>query len=135
MMSRTSNRLLLGLGLAGLILDSFMSHPALATDRISLFKVITAKDEIVIGLSKADLDRLDARDAGGVARQLARQGSLSAWQYGVRKAEAGAREQAPLRRIGVMAGEAVRIEPYTTPLRVVPAGLDMAGHETDNPPR
>ena len=126
-MSKTSNRLLLGLGLAGLILDGISSHPALATDKVSLFRVFTQRDEIVIGLSKSELDRLDARNAGDLARQLVKQGSLSVWQYGVRKAEAGALEQVPMRRVGLMANDAVRIEPYTTPLKVVPANLDMAG--------
>ena len=126
-MSKTSNRLLLGLGLAGLILDCIASHPALATDKVSLFRVFTQRDEIVIGLSKSEFDRLDARNAGDLARQLVKQGSLSVWQYGVRKAEAGALEQVPMRRVGLMANEAVRIEPYTTPLKVVPANLDMAG--------
>ena len=126
-MSQTSNRLLLGLGLAGLILDGLSSHPALATDKVSLFRIITHRDEIVIGLSKADLAQLDIRNAGDIARQLTRQGSLGVWQYGVRKTEAGALEQVPMRRIGLMAHDALRIEPYTTPLKVVPPNLDMAG--------
>lgn len=124
-MSKTSNRLLLGLGLAGLILDSISSQPALATDKVALFRVITARDEIVIGLSKSELDRLDARNAGDIARQLARQGSLSVWQYGVRKAEAGALEQVALRRVGLLATDAVRVEPYTTPLKIVPFDHDL----------
>jgi hypothetical protein len=38
-----------------------------------LFKVITVKDEIVIGLSAAELDQLGGRDAGGLpARSLPR---------------------------------------------------------------
>ena len=126
-MSNTSNRLLLGLGLAGLILDGVSSHPALARDKISLFRVVTHRDEIIIGLSKADLAQIDARNAGDIARQLVQRGSLSVWQYGVRKAEAGALEQGPMRRVGLMANDAVRIEPYTTPLKVVPANLDMGG--------
>ncbi|MDB5628305.1 MAG: hypothetical protein JWQ51_645 [Tardiphaga sp.] len=126
-MSKTSNRLLLGLGLAGLILDGVSSHPALATDKVALFRVITARDEIVIGLSKTELDRLDARNAGDVAKQLARQGSLSVWQYGVRKAEAGALEQVAMRRVGLLASDAIRVEPYTTPLKIVPFDHDVTG--------
>ena len=126
-MSKTSNRLLLGFGLAGLILDGISSHPALATDKVSLFRVVTHRDEIVIGLGKDDLAQLNARNAGDIARQLVKQGSLSVWQYGVRKAEAGALEQVPVRRVGLMANDAVRIEPYTTPLKVIPANIDMVG--------
>ncbi len=126
-MSKTSNRLLLGLGLAGLVLDSVSTHPALATDKVFLFRIVTHRDDIVIGLSKDDLALLDARNAGDIAKQLVRRGSLSVWQYGVRKVEAGALEQVPLRRVGLVANDAVRIEPYTTPLKVVPANPGMAG--------
>jgi hypothetical protein len=125
-MSQTSTRLLLGIGLAGLILESAFNHPALATGKVSLFKVITTKDEIVIGLSHDELSHIDGQDAGGIAKQLAVQGSMSVWQYGVRKAEAGALEQAPLRKVGLMATDSLRIEPYTSPLKVVPIDDDSA---------
>jgi hypothetical protein len=42
------------------------------------------------------------------------------WQYAVRKAETGALEQAPLRKIGLMANASLRVEPYTSPLKIVP---------------
>ena len=68
-MSQTSNRVVLGFGLAVLVLEFFLSQEsALATDKVSLFKVITAKDEIVIGLTKDELSQMDGRDAGGVAK-------------------------------------------------------------------
>jgi len=123
-MSQTSNRLLLGIGLAGLILESVVNHPALATDKVSLFKVITTRDEIVIGLSNDELSHVEGQNAGGIAKELAAKGSLSVWQYGVRKAEAGALEQAPLRKVGLLATESVRIEPYTSPLKVIPMSDD-----------
>jgi hypothetical protein len=119
-MSQTSNRLLLGFGLAGLLIESFISHPALAIDKVSLFKVITVKDEIVIGLSNQELSQIAGHNAGGIAKQLAAQGSMSVWEYGVRKAEAGALEQAPLRKVGLLANASLRIEPYTSPLKVIP---------------
>ena len=56
-----SKRLLLGLGLATLIMESVVIQPAFAADKVSLFKVITAKDEIVIGISEGDLPRSKAR--------------------------------------------------------------------------
>jgi hypothetical protein len=119
-MSTTSNRLLLGFALAGLLIETIVSHPALATGKVSLFRVITSKDEIVIGLTDVELSQLDGRNAGGVAKTLADKGSMTVWQYGVRKAEAGALEQAPLRQVGLISSETVRVEPYTTPLKVVP---------------
>ena len=51
----------------------------------SLFKIITVKDEIVIGLNADELDRLGGRDAGAVARALAAKGEMTVWQYGVRR--------------------------------------------------
>ncbi|WP_299807870.1 hypothetical protein [Tardiphaga sp.] len=118
-MSTRSNRWLLGLGLAGLLLETIVSHPALATDKVSLFKVISARDEIVIGMTDDQMSKLEAPNAGGLARQLVSKGTMTVWQYAVRKAEAGALEQAPLRQIGLMSHDALRIEPYTTPLKVV----------------
>lgn len=119
-MSIRSNRLLLGIALAGLILESVVSHPAFATSKVSLFKVVTAKDEIVIGLDDDQLATFEAKNAGGVAKHLAEKGTLTAWQYGVRKAEAGALEQAPLRQIGLFSNDTLRVEPYTTPLKIAP---------------
>ena len=125
-MSQTSTRLLFGLGLAGLILESFAMHPALATDKVSLFKVITFKDEIVIGLTDDELSQLEGKNAGGVAKMLVSKGSMTVWQYAVRKAEAGALEQAPLRKIGLMANDSLRVEPYTSPLKVIPINEGMS---------
>jgi ABC-type amino acid transport substrate-binding protein len=125
-MSVRSNRLLLGIAFAGLLLEGLASHPALATDKVQLFKIITARDEIVIGLNDDQLAQFETKNAGGVARHLAQKGTLTAWQYGVRKAEAGALEQAPLRQVGLFSSDALRVEPYTTPLKIVPLP-DMTG--------
>jgi hypothetical protein len=125
-MSTRSNRWLLGIGLAGLLLETVASHPALATDKVSLFKVISARDEIVIGMTDDQMSKLDSRNAGGVAKRLVSDGTMTVWQYGVRKAEAGALEQAPLRQVGLLSNDALRVEPYTTPLRIVPIP-DMTG--------
>jgi hypothetical protein len=123
-MSQTSKRLLLGIGLAGLLLEGLVNHPALATDKVSLFKVITPRDEVVIGIPDTELSQLDGKNAGGVVKMLKANGTMTAWQYEVRKAEAGALEQAPLRKIGLMASDTVRVEPFTSPLKVVPIGGD-----------
>lgn len=123
-MSQTSNRLLLGIGLAGLLLDGIVNHPALATDKVSLFKVITPRDEVVIGFADSELAHFEGKNAGGIAKTLKANGTMTAWQYEVRKVEAGALEEAPLRKIGLMATDTVRIEPFISPLKVVPIGGD-----------
>ena len=73
-----SKRLLLGLGLATLIMESAVIQPAFAADKVSLFKIITAKDEIVIGISEGDLAQIEGQNAGGVAKMLVAKGSMSA---------------------------------------------------------
>jgi hypothetical protein len=110
-----SKRLLL----ACLTLESLLVYPALAADKVSLFKVVTAKDEIVIGVSDDELAKMDG-SAAGVAKALVAKGSLGVWQYAVRKAANGDLEQAPLRKIGLIAADSLRVEPYATPLKVLP---------------
>ena len=69
-----SKRLALGLGLATLIMESVVIPPAFAADKVSLFKVITAKDEIVIGIAEDELAQIDGKNAGGIAKTAGRQG-------------------------------------------------------------
>lgn len=73
-----AKRLLLGLGLATLIMESVVIQPALAADKVSLFKVITARDEIVIGISEGDLAQIEGHNAGGIAKLLVAKGSMTA---------------------------------------------------------
>ena len=115
-----SKNLLLGLGLAGFIMGSVVIQPALAADKVSLFKVITAKDEIVIGIADDELAQLDGKNAGGIAKMLVAKGSMSVWQYAAHKSASGDLEQAPLHRIGLIATDSLRVEPYATPLKVLP---------------
>jgi hypothetical protein len=117
---RISKRLLLGLGLASFLMESLLIQPALAADKVSLFKVITTKDEIVIGISEADLAQIEGQNAGGVAKALVAKGSMSVWQYAVRKSAGGDLEQSPLHKIGLIASDSLRVEPYATPLKVLP---------------
>ena len=115
-----SKNLLLGLGLAGFIMESVVIQPALAADKVSLFKVITAKDEIVIGIADDELAQLDGKNAGGIAKMLVAKGSMSVWQYTAHKSASGDLEQAPLHRIGLIATDSLRVEPYATLLKVLP---------------
>lgn len=94
--------------------------PAKDQSMTSLFKIVTVKDEIVVGLDAAELGRIGGSDAGSVARALKTAGTLTAWQYAVKKASNGDLQQAPLRKIGVLAHDSLRVEPYATPLAVLP---------------
>jgi len=87
---------------------------------ISLFKVITVKDEIVIGLSADELKALGGADASAVAHALAQKGDMPVWQYNVHRGQNGELQQAPTARIGLIANSSLRVEPYTTPYAIVP---------------
>lgn len=118
-----TKRLLLGLGLAGLMagltMETIVVQPAYAADKVSLFKVITARDDIVIGIPEDELAKMEG-NAGGIAKALVARGSLSVWQYAVRKAANGDLEQTPLHKVGLIASESLRVEPFTTQLKVLP---------------
>ena len=119
-----TKRLLLGLGLAGLMagltMETIVVQPAYAADtKVSLFKVITSRDEIIIGLPEDELAKMEG-NAGGIAKALVAKGSLSVWQYAVRKAANGDLEQTPLHRVGLIASESLRVEPFATQLKVLP---------------
>jgi hypothetical protein len=86
----------------------------------TLFKIVTVKDDIVVGLNDAELAKVGGKDAGELAKVIAARGSLTLWQYAVGHAKDGGLQQAPLRKIGVLANGSLRVEPYTTPYKIVP---------------
>src|SRR5919201_158159 len=117
-MSTLSNpsirRLIGGLLFVG---SAFMSaSSAFADGPVTLFKVITSKDDIVIGLTADELAGMGGKDAGSVARALASKGTLTVWQYAVRKGADGELQQGPLRQVGILANASLRIEPFATSL-------------------
>nr|WP_314091412.1 hypothetical protein [uncultured Shinella sp.] len=92
--------------------------PAFAAESPKLFSFVSENEEIVAALMSDDA-ALSA-DAGAIGKVLHDRGSLTVWRYAVRKAKDGELEQAPLKQISVQAEGTLRVEPYTTPLRVVP---------------
>jgi len=89
-------------------------------NKISLFKVVTVKDEIVIGLSTDELKAIGGTDASAVAHALAQKGDMAVWQYNVHRGANGELQQAPTAKIGLIANSSLRVEPYTTPYAIVP---------------
>jgi hypothetical protein len=124
-MSAFTTRAVLALGLAGLIADAVASHPAFAVNRVTLFKVVTPKNEIVIGITKAELAHMQGKTAEAVERTLHDTGELQAWQYETRFATTGELEEAPVRKVAVAADPATHIEPYASPNRVAPVTDDV----------
>ena len=89
-------------------------------NKTDLFKVVTVKDEIVIGLSADELKALGGTDASAVAHALAQKGDMTVWQYNVHRGQNGELQQAPTAKIGLLANSSLRVEPYTTPYTIVP---------------
>jgi hypothetical protein len=120
-MSKLSRRHAFAGGALAILLVS-ATQPAWSDDKsmTSLFKIITVKDEIVIGLNAAELGQIGGNDAGAIARALASKGEMTAWQYAVKKAQNGDLQQAPLRQVGLLANASLRVEPYASPLAVLP---------------
>jgi hypothetical protein len=91
------------------------------TDRqtVLLFKIVTQRDEIIIGFSPPQFAALGGCDVSAIGQALAR-GALTAWQFVVRRRDDGALEQAPLRQVSILGHDSIRVEPYSTPLPVLP---------------
>ncbi len=92
-----------------------LAQPAAAE---TLFKIVTVKDDIVVGLNDAELKELGG-DAGAIAKAIAAKGSLTLWQYAVTQKD-GERLVAPRAKVGVLAASSLRVEPYTQPFKVLP---------------
>jgi hypothetical protein len=120
--SRIAAVILIGFAITSLALGG--SRPLLAQEKtaIKLFKMITAKDEVVIGLSEEELRSFGPRpDVDNLAERLVSAGQIAAWQYAVKNAADGSLVQAPLRRIAVLKSGTLRIEPYNpAPLKALP---------------
>jgi hypothetical protein len=101
---------------AALMAVSFAFSASVSAE--TLFKIVTVRDEIVVGLNDTELKDLGG-DAGGIANAIGAKGSLTLWQYAVTQKE-GERMVAPLRKIGVLANASLRVEPYKQPFKVLP---------------
>lgn len=97
-----------------------LAGQALAEQAPSLFKIITVKDEIVVGLSPEEAAKLGGADTAVIGKTLKADGTLTLWQYAVRKAADGSLEQAPLRKVTLLSHDTLRVEPYASPLRIAP---------------
>jgi hypothetical protein len=111
--------ILKGCALAALLLASLQGARAQEA-KTALFKVVTTKDEIIIGLSADELKALGGSDASAVAHALAQKGDMAVWQYNVHRGANGELQQAPTAKIGLIANASLRVEPYTTTYAIVP---------------
>lgn len=106
----------LGLAFAGTFA---LAGPAAAQERIKLFKFITTKDEITIGVTEAELRAMGiGEDVKVLAQQIVGTGQITVWQYSVGRDAAGKLQMNPLRRIAILKNDTMRIEPATTPYAI-----------------
>jgi hypothetical protein len=95
---------------------------AQASAPVLLFKVVSPRDDVVVGIEAAQLGAGATPAVQRLAAMLAEKGQLTLWQYASQKDASGALVQAPLRQIVVFKNELLRIEPYSTPLAIKPPG-------------
>lgn len=119
-MSARSRQVVLAIGLTGLLIDAVASHPAFGVNRVTLFKLVTPHNEIVIGLTKTELAAMQANSAEALTKVLNDTGELQAWQYETKAGISGVLEQAPIRKIAVSAGPTTHVESYRTSLTIRP---------------
>ena len=122
---------LVSLIFAGVLMSSVT--PAFACDAVDLYKIVTVRDEIIVGATEKEYAEFLGNDVSAVGRALVQQGQVTLWQYMVRKATDGELELAPAKRISVLKHDSLRVEPYATPLRVL--AVPGEGVASDPQPR
>jgi hypothetical protein len=95
---------------------------AAAQDKtVKLFKVVSPKDETVVGVTETELRSYGPDgDIDNLTKRIASAGQLTLWQYVARKGNDGELRLHPAQRIGIFAAGTVRIEPYKAALPVIP---------------
>ena len=88
---------------------------------VMLFRVVSQRDEIIIGLTPAELEALGSGpEPERIGRRLAAEGQIGAWRYTVGRAADGSTRYGPNGRISILRQDTYRIEPYTSALPVAP---------------
>ncbi len=94
---------------------------AQTTPAIMLFQVTGLRDDIVIGLTPAELAAMGTGpEAERIAKRLVEQGQVGAWRYVVGRAPDGSTRLGATGRIAILRNESLRIEPYRAALPVAP---------------
>lgn len=90
---------------------------------MKLFKIITTKDEVIVGISKEDIPGASTNpDLGAIAEALNASGYVNAWVYAPRRGPKGEAQHAASRRVSLFAQSIVRVEEYTTDQEIIPPG-------------
>ena len=115
-MHRPTRRLVLAIPLMGLALPVAAQAPA-----VLLFRVVSSRDEVIIGLTPTDLAAFGSGpDVERIARRLVAEGQIGAWRYVVGRAPDGSTRHAAAGRVAILRQDTYRIEPYAPALPVAP---------------
>ena len=110
-------RAVMGIGALGLVLA--VTGGAMAQAPVKLFKIITSKDQVTIGVTAAELATMGSgEDVKILAQHLVSAGQITVWQYAVGRDASGGLQMNPLRRIAILKNDTLRIEPETTPYKI-----------------
>ena len=107
---KLSRRVALGVSLAAMVLTGASAAFAEENDML-LFKVVSQKDEVIIGLTEGQLNAAGGLNAGVVGKMLVANGQLAAWQYVVSRNDAGELVEAPTNLNSISSSDALLIEP------------------------
>lgn len=113
--------LLATLAAAPLAFASVNFAAAQAAPEVMLFNVVTVKDSVIVGWTKAEIAAMGkAEPVAQVSAELQRAGQLTVWQYASQKDKDGSLKMMPLRRIAIFSSGTARIEPYKAAVPVMP---------------
>lgn len=113
-------RTLIGATLA-LAVAAIGGHASAQDAQVSLFKVVSAKDDMVVGLTQDELAKLGPGVPLEVfAAELQRRGQMAVWQFASTRGAQGDLVMSPVQRIIVIYPGTARIEPYRSALKVIP---------------
>jgi hypothetical protein len=88
---------------------------------VKLFKVVTTRGDLIIGITPGDLTTLGTGpEVERIARRITQDGHFTAWRYDVTRAPDGSTRFGTRLRIAVMRQDSLTIEPYAPALPVAP---------------
>ncbi|NKE47975.1 hypothetical protein HB662_24570 [Roseomonas frigidaquae] len=95
--------------------------PATAPANMRLFRVVTIRGDLVLGLSPAELATLGpGPDLDRLARRIATDGQISGWLYREARGPDGGGRLQTERRVAVQGQDALTLQPHSAAMPVQP---------------
>ena len=107
----------------GLVAAAFAASAKAVEPEVRLFRVVTTRDAITIGLTATELAALGEGEAVSlIAQTLQRSGQITVWQYVSGRAADGSLAWKAQARVAVLRADSLRIEPYAPAMPVLAPG-------------